>query len=165
MEVIHKIEEWAEARNLILGSSPAKQILKTFSEVGELAGNLIENKNVADDIGDIGVTLVILAKQLGYSIPDRCLMDDLAEMPETAALALVREIGLLADLIAKQKPADEVFAKVASSWEMLQDVCDAADYDFNACLFEAYDSIKDRTGIMRDGVFVKQEDLDQEAAA
>lgn len=165
MEVIHKIEAWAEARNLILGSSPAKQILKTFSEVGELAGNLIEGKNVADDIGDIGVTLAILAKQLGYAVPAARAAEYQAEMPETAALALVREIGLLADLIAKQKPADEVFAKVASSWERLQDVCDAADYEFNACLLEAYDSIKDRTGIMRDGVFVKQEDLDKEAAA
>lgn len=165
MKVIQQIEEWAEARNLILGSSPAKQILKTFSEVGELAGNLIESKNVADDIGDIGVTLVILSKQLGYAIPQPREAEDLAEMPETCALALVREIGLLADLIAKQKPTYDVVEKVFSSWDHLQDVCDAADYDFAACLAEAYDSIKDRKGVMRDGVFVKQEDLDKEAAA
>lgn len=163
MEVIKSIEQWAHDRNLIVGSSPDKQILKTFSEVGELAGNIIDRKNVADDIGDIGVTLVILAKQLGHEIPKPIAYKYIAEEDEVCALALVREIGLLSDLIAKRKPAGEVFQKVASAWEHLQYVAHAMDYEFGMCLDFAYDEIKDRKGRMVDGVFVKEADL-QEAA-
>ena len=37
-ELIGKIEQWAEDRNLILGSTPQKQFIKLMEEFGELCG-------------------------------------------------------------------------------------------------------------------------------
>lgn len=67
---ITDIKLWAEARNLIKGSTPDKQFLKLAEEVGEIAaalarGNLEEAK---DGIGDTVVVLTILAEQLGFPI-------------------------------------------------------------------------------------------------
>ena len=39
-ELILKIEQWAEDRNIIKGSQPIDQAMKLFSEFGELADNV-----------------------------------------------------------------------------------------------------------------------------
>lgn len=41
-ELIGKIEQWAEDRNLILGSTPQKQFIKLMEEFGELCGVFLE---------------------------------------------------------------------------------------------------------------------------
>ncbi len=71
-ELIKKIEQWAEDRNLIFGSNTRAQCLKLMSEVGELADNINKDRNCIDDIGDCFVVLIILAKQLGMT-PEQCL--------------------------------------------------------------------------------------------
>lgn len=89
LATIEKIEDWAEARNLIRGSTPLKQVNKTSEEVNELVAALgameaikhIETSELdsgawakhyltaremaKDAIGDVVVTLVIIACQLG----------------------------------------------------------------------------------------------------
>ena len=65
---------WAEDRNLIKGSDPKSQFLKTVSELGELA-DAINKKDVEgqiDGIGDVLVTLIIVAEQLGLTLTE-CL--------------------------------------------------------------------------------------------
>ena len=71
-ELIDKIEDWADDRNLIMGSSARVQCLKLMSEVGELADNLAKNRDCTDDIGDCMVVLIIMANQLGKT-PRQCL--------------------------------------------------------------------------------------------
>ena len=86
-ELIHKVIKWAEERNLIEGSSPARQIYKTMEEATELAvaigaydleasydePYLNDHINaVQDAIGDISVTLIIIAEQVGISF-ESCL--------------------------------------------------------------------------------------------
>lgn len=63
---ISLIEKWAEDRNLIEGSTPQAQMLKTVEELGELAGAIAKNNREVqiDSIGDVVVTLVILSRQL-----------------------------------------------------------------------------------------------------
>lgn len=92
LEVIERIEEWAEARNLIAGSTPLKQANKTSEEVNELVAALgklqvlktIPNNEMdtgvwavhfsaafeeaKDAIGDVVVTLVVIASQLGLPL-------------------------------------------------------------------------------------------------
>ena len=60
---------WADERNLTHQDNAFKQILKVMEEVGELAGALAKHKedDVKDAIGDVLVTIIILAVQLGYS--------------------------------------------------------------------------------------------------
>lgn len=65
---------WAKEREIIPGSSPETQLLKTMSELGELADALIKGgaEGVEDGIGDVLVTLIIVANLMGYS-PVQCL--------------------------------------------------------------------------------------------
>lgn len=90
-----KVLRWAEDRNLVEGSDPARQMRKLLEEVGELAGAIAtdDKEEMQDAIGDCCVVLRIMAAQAGLP------------------------------------------------WQ--------------ACLDHAWEQIKDRTGRMQDGVFVK----------
>lgn len=73
-ELKNNIIEWADNKSLIKKGNAPKQALKMVEEVGETCGALIKNKEdeIKDGIGDILVTVIILAEQLGYS-PEECL--------------------------------------------------------------------------------------------
>lgn len=64
--LIQNIEQWAEDRNLIRGSTPQKQMLKLMEEFGELCGGVAKNKPevIKDSIGDCFVVMVILSNQI-----------------------------------------------------------------------------------------------------
>lgn len=54
------IIRWAEARQIIPNSTPATQLLKAVSEMGELADATIKNDRemIVDAVGDVMVCLV-----------------------------------------------------------------------------------------------------------
>lgn len=56
-----EVLRWAEARKIIPNSTPAAQLMKTMSELGELADATIKNNmgEVTDGVGDVLVTLII----------------------------------------------------------------------------------------------------------
>lgn len=58
-----KVIRWAEARKIIPNASSQTQLLKTVSELGELADALIkgDRAGVIDGLGDVLVTLIIVA--------------------------------------------------------------------------------------------------------
>lgn len=99
-ELVELIEEWSRNKGLDKAES-SKQMLKTVEETGEIAAALARNDEdkLRDSIGDVVVTLIILAQQ--------------------------------------------------------------NDMDLYECLNQAYNEIKGRTGKMVDGVFVKNEDLEE----
>ena len=55
-----KIVQWAEARKIIPNSTPAVQLLKAVSEMGELADATIkgDKEEILDAVGDVMVCLV-----------------------------------------------------------------------------------------------------------
>ena len=67
--VYAKIRSWAEDRNLIQGSDPKSQLLKTMEELGELASAVSKSKmeGIIDGIGDVVVTLVIVSAQFNLN--------------------------------------------------------------------------------------------------
>jgi NTP pyrophosphatase (non-canonical NTP hydrolase) len=73
---------WAEERGIFESSDPKTQCLKCVSEIGELADNIAMGDHDAamDDLGDVLVTLIILAK-----LTDLDLMECL-----TAAYEVIR---------------------------------------------------------------------------
>ena len=71
-ELINKIEQWAEDRNLINGSDAKNQFHKLIQECGELSDSICKQKDASDDVGDIFVVLVILCKQLNLDF-ERCV--------------------------------------------------------------------------------------------
>jgi len=67
-----KIATWADARNLIKGGSTQAQLVKTMEELGELAGAVARGNKagIVDGLGDVVVTLVILARQHNLRLED-----------------------------------------------------------------------------------------------
>jgi NTP pyrophosphatase (non-canonical NTP hydrolase) len=59
-ELEMKIVQWAEARKIIPNSTPATQLLKAVSELGELADATIKDDRlgIIDGVGDVMVCLI-----------------------------------------------------------------------------------------------------------
>lgn len=57
-----KVIQWAEARKIIPNSNSQTQLLKTVSELGELADAVVKRDvpEIIDGIGDVLVTLIIV---------------------------------------------------------------------------------------------------------
>jgi len=60
-----KVIDWAKARKIIPNATSQTQLLKTVSELGELADALIKGDRVGviDGLGDVLVTLIIVAEK------------------------------------------------------------------------------------------------------
>lgn len=63
-KLIKQVEQWSKDKGLDEAES-SKQMLKVIEEVGEVAGALARNDKyeLRDGIGDVFVTLIILAQQ------------------------------------------------------------------------------------------------------
>ena len=61
---------WAEERVILVSSDAKTQCLKCVSEIGELADSVAkgERGQAMDDLGDVMVTLVLLAKMLDLDL-------------------------------------------------------------------------------------------------
>lgn len=72
-ELIAQIEKWSKDKGLDKAES-SKQMLKVVEEVGEVASALARGNQDAlrDGIGDVVVTLIILAQQNGMTLHE-CL--------------------------------------------------------------------------------------------
>lgn len=72
-ELIKQVEQWSINKGLDKAES-SKQFLKVTEEVGEVAAALARNDKDAlrDGIGDVVVTLIILAQQNGMDL-EECL--------------------------------------------------------------------------------------------
>lgn len=160
-QLIKQIEQWAEDRNIIKGSKPIDQAMKLFSEFGELADNVGKGRDCRDDIGDCLVVATIICAQNGSSI--------------ISQIEIVNELasnGLRVDIMATSKDAAVTALHSLSDWcgddfgggslvyfiEALAFIAEKNGYDLEECVQIAYNDIKDRKGIMSNGVFVKESD-------
>lgn len=66
-ELQEKVLQWAGEKNLLKPENALKQFAKFISEAGELGDAIIKNEqdNIIDALGDVQVTIIILAEQLG----------------------------------------------------------------------------------------------------
>lgn len=69
-----KVIQWAEARRILPNSTSQTQLLKTMSELGELADAIIkrDRPGIVDGLGDVLVTLIIVAAKEDVDLVD-CL--------------------------------------------------------------------------------------------
>lgn len=72
--LIGNIIQWGHDRNLIKGSDPKSQLLKTMAELGELADGINKDRKneIIDGIGDVVVTLILISEQYGLTLK-QCL--------------------------------------------------------------------------------------------
>jgi len=66
----NRVLEWASDKGLLRKENSFIQLTKTIEEIGEVARALIKNNRdeLIDGLGDVLVTLIILAKQNGLDI-------------------------------------------------------------------------------------------------
>ena len=73
-ETIKNVVQWAADKNLLKKENSYAQMAKVTEEVGEVASALLkgDERALIDGIGDVVVTLIILAEQNGLGLED-CL--------------------------------------------------------------------------------------------
>ena len=73
-ELEHKVTEWASARKIIPNGKPTAQLMKTMSELGELADATLKTDwaEIEDGVGDVLVTLILYCRLHDINIVD-CL--------------------------------------------------------------------------------------------
>lgn len=80
--------------------------------------------------------------------------------PEKQMLKLIEEVGEIAQGMAKGNIA-QVIDSVGDVYVVLVILSMQMDLNIKGCIEVAYDEIKDRNGKMVNGVFVKEEDLQE----
>lgn len=171
-KLIQNIEQLANDRNLIIGSTPPKQMLKLMEEFGELCAGIAKNKPemIKDAIGDCVVVLTILNKQ--YDLENRFAeATERFQMPEEyepdlVPLDFIVHSGGLAMGIATYEYPESVTIRMLNNIQSdilkcfgsLLALCYDKKLSMQDCVQHAYNQIKDRKGKMIDGVFVKEED-------
>jgi NTP pyrophosphatase (non-canonical NTP hydrolase) len=74
IDLVNNVIAWADDKDLLKPENSLKQFTKVVEEVGEVAAALARNDKdeLKDGIGDVIVTLIILAEQQGLAVGD-CL--------------------------------------------------------------------------------------------
>lgn len=164
-ELVIKAQHWAAERNFYAptGATYEGQWLKLMEECGELAGGLARNKQamVEDAIGDI---LVVLAVLDGFSpaetpVGQRMWNDS---KPDAAyAMSPIRAYYCVVDYLRDMLHGNQDYRPVNRLLTYAALIRIADEY-FNltleGCFLAAYNEIKDRHGIMYNGVFIKDTD-------
>lgn len=159
-ELIKAIEQWAEDRNIIKGSKPIDQAMKLFSEFGELADNVGKGRDCCDDVGDVFVVLTIMCKQLNKPIRVTGVEYLVATLQSgnTRPKSMVANLAvLLSSFVSSAEDGEsrDVGPILASLINLSHyySIC-----SFEECVQIAYNDIKDRNGLMHNGVFIKESD-------
>lgn len=161
-ELIEKIENWAEERNLINGSTPQKQFIKLMEEFGELCAGISKNKLdiIKDSLGDCFVVIVILAKQTKSEF-------DFEPLPLWGCKGvdawIEKCLGKFASISKKINYSGKYNRHIEYDlgYVLFSLIMLANEYElsFLECVKGAWDEIKDRKGRMINGVFIKEADL------
>ena len=133
------IVEWAKAKDL---NNPDRQYLKFLEELGELSGAILKGDRaaIADEFGDVGVTLTILAWQ--------------TKVVASKSYATTNDFNTaMYDLVY------DAFHMVVfqGTWyvEAYETLARLLNLNAAKCLEAAYNKIANRTGKTIDGTFIK----------
>ena len=154
-ELILKVEQWAQDRNLINGCKPIDQAMKLFSEAGELADNIGKGRDIKDDVGDVLVVMIIISKQLGATLSS-FNAPEWAE--DTNKKLLLKLQGSLVDYVELAQYKSFQSGIVKRILNILNGIARNHKTTLEECLSVAYDDIKYRKGIMHNGIFIKSTD-------
>lgn len=162
MELYTLIAAWAEQRNFREGATLEGQSLKLAEEFGEFLKHYNKGSDCTDDIGDVLVVVTVLRYMLGIQVkvPARC--DKYFAGPVNVNVATAHDaISKLLNMTVRWH-ANTPLALQSELYRLelcVAAICAELGYDVVACLQHSYNEIKDRTGKMIDGKFVKSADL------
>ena len=143
-EYYQHIRQWAHDRNIIEGLTPHSQFVKLVEEFSEIQSDPL------DGIGDCLVVMTIICAMRGVDI------EHLISMPTFNHDNPISALGLLAGDIARGRCVVDSMCNLIT---VIGDYCNMYHVDKVDCLAQAWNEIKDRKGIVREGVFIKSEDL------
>jgi NTP pyrophosphatase (non-canonical NTP hydrolase) len=158
-EFKENVQQWAESRGIYAHSTPEAQLLKTLSELGELADAVIKGDydGLRDAIGDVAVCVVNWAKMVGLLIEKPVCEDGVIEVAEQGVGEICFTIGNILSGNANIFSFDAQFIL-----NMLVGICQSSDTEekpviFTECCELAWNEIKGRKGRMvAGGAFVKE---------
>ena len=109
-ELIKQVEQWSIDKGLDK-ANPRDQFLKVSEEVGEVAAALARGDEAAliDGIGDVVITLILLAQQNGLELQD-CLQYAYDEIKGRKG-KMVNGVFVKESDLMQRNEADEEFAK------------------------------------------------------
>ncbi len=138
-ELVPKIQDWAEKRDLLFESNIPKQQLKLIEELGETAKAILtgNEKEIKDGIGDTFVVLVILLTQMKKKIQF-----------EFSPLK-ISNIRTVRNIIYHSEYGD------FEGFDYLNDLANANKVTLTECANLAWNEIKDRQGNTINGTFIK----------
>lgn len=154
-EIRKKVIEWAKDKDLIKPKNAKKQALKMISEIGEVADALCKEDKEAlkIEIGDVLVTLIILAEQL--SIKNSFALDEEIQLYDSDFICDLIENAndiLYFVYIEEEHP-------VSNYIDLTLNHLDSVSYnnglELNDCLKAAYNKISTRKGKTVNGTFIK----------
>ena len=168
-ELILLIQEWAKERKIYEELTPFEELLKTHEEVGELIKACYDNDKPAiqDAIGDVLVTLINYCYMVEEDI-ESIFLRTLAMKLETekTLVHLAMQIGImLPEMFKYEYNKNDKNEKIYLSpyfclliiFKELNDIALLENTTLEECLNIAYNEIKNRTGKMINGKFVKDE--------
>lgn len=169
LELTTLITQWAIDRKLDTGN-PKQQMRKLGEESGELYSGITKNKQevVIDSIGDTFVVLVVLSTQLNISTSQ--IVNELEATHDVnnlsyqhslddMCLSLMFQVGALAHSIRHSKNTHSHIMHIMWAMEVLLDLAEQLGLTLTDCVEYSYQEIKDRRGELRNGTFIKEEDL------
>lgn len=159
-DINQKIIAWAQERGILERSDPYSQGLKFIAEVGELADavNKGDTAGIKLELGDVWVTLVLLAKLSGQHGPQFLQINDPPADNCNAkffALRAAHNTGLIAanTICGKYEPVETQVLVID-----LYRIAQLNALPLEQCVQAAYEKISQRQGQMVNGVFVKDGD-------
>lgn len=159
-ELVTLIEQWAEDRNIINGTQPIDQSMKLFEEFGELAKNVAKGRDIKDDVGDVFVVLTNLCKQCNRSISDYLDKEKFVASGIKVDVAFLGiELGAIATELYNNR-GEDYFPEYAVGFAVmrLKNIATQGGTTLEECVETAYNDIKDRKGLMYNGIFIKESD-------
>ena len=164
-ELVPLIQEWAKERKIYEELTPFDELLKTHEEVGELIKACYDNDKPAiqDAIGDVMVTLInycYIVNTDFLEVYEQIKYDDREDINIHFALNVNDIISFfLRDVSYRNyNPLKAtIFSVVINILRNLHNIAIDEDTTLDECLNLAYNEIKNRTGKMINGKFVKDE--------
>lgn len=188
IETQEKVIQWSTVRRILSESKPHEQFNKLVEEVGELANGIAKNKLdvIKDSVGDALVVLTNLLAMTGSEFNlDKLNTGDpdvefgfisKSKSPHVQMLQVQANLGYMAtvlndylvdsELSKAVELADYIYPEEYAGFvENLRAISEIYGFTVEEAFESAYDEIKDRKGMMKNGSFVKYEDLSPEEQA
>lgn len=186
-----KVIQWSTVRRILSESKPHEQFNKLVEEVGELANGIAKNKLdvIKDSVGDALVVLTNLLAMTGSKFNLDKLNEENSDVefgfisksksPHIQMLQVQANLGYMATVLSdyvhdifndeSEEPvelADYIYPEEYAGFvENLRAISSIYGFTVEEAFESAYNEIKDRKGMMKNGSFVKYEDLSPEEQA